>query len=155
MRNLRFPAPGADDGVTLLEILVAVAIVAILASFAIPTARAARARAAVVAAQSAIAGLEASLSMYQTDAGDYPSGGGDGCAHLVACLAGPSDAPEWKGPYMRFKEADLDTRGNFLDTWKTPFTYLYPQSARPTVPFVIVSAGPDRRFGTGDDIGNW
>ena len=145
----------ASRGITLLEVLVTTSIIAIIAALGLPAVRVARARAAVIAVQSAIANLEASLSMYQTDIGDYPFGNGNGCCHLVACLVGPCNDPAWKGPYMRFKEADLDTNGNFLDIWKSPFSYWYPQTMKPTVPFVIISAGPDKRFGTGDDIGNW
>jgi len=93
--------------------------------------------------------------MYETDFGDYPSGDGSGSRVLVTSLGGPVTDPHWKGPYMRFKREDLDGDGNVLDAWKKPLRYAYPQSAHPSAPFTITSAGPDRLYGTADDLGNW
>jgi hypothetical protein len=56
---------------------------------------------------------------------------------------------------MRFKEEDLDSDRNILDAWKVPLYYKYPQDQHSNVPYIIFSAGPDRRFNTPDDIGNW
>lgn len=37
------------------------------------------------------------------------------------------------------------------DAWKVPFQYFSP-TADPNVPFEIISAGPDKQWGTTDDI---
>jgi hypothetical protein len=68
---------------------------------------------------------------------------------------GPMDDENWKGPYMRFKEKDMDENKNIIDTWGNPIKYKYPQIEKENIPFIIISAGPDRKFNTKDDIGNW
>jgi general secretion pathway protein G len=37
------------------------------------------------------------------------------------------------------------------DAWKVPFQYFSP-TTDPNAPFEIISAGPDKQFGTADDI---
>jgi len=153
MRSI--PHAGKKCGITVLELLICLAIIAIVTASALPAYHRARNRAAIVKTASIIASLEAALSMYQTDMGDYPGGDGTGSAALVESLMGPVNDPLWKGPYMRFKQADIDAQKNILDTWKKPITYRYPQDIHRNVPFIIVSPGPDRQFDTPDDIGNW
>jgi len=143
------------QGITLLEILVVMAIIALLAAIASPSFRNARSRAMAVKTESVIASIEAALSMYGTDFGDYPAFDGEGSSLLVDLLQGPVESRFWKGPYMRFKRKDLDGDRNVLDAWRTPLSYRYPQGEYPNVPYTIVSAGPDREIGTADDIGNW
>ncbi len=142
-------------GITLIEILVAIVIISLLASAATPMYRKARVRALVAKTEVLISSIDAALSMYQSDIGDYPEFDEQGCSILVERLQGPVDNKYWKGPYMRFKSKDLDKDNNLLDAWKTPFFYTYPQSDNLKVPYTLTSAGPDRKFGTDDDIGNW
>ncbi len=146
---------GQNHGITLLEILLVMVIASILASLAVPMYRKARVRALIVKTEAVIGSLDAALSMYGTDFGDYPEFEGEGSGILVEQLQGPVDSKYWKGPYMRFKLEDMDENGNVLDAWKTPLSYKYPQDDYSNVPYVIISAGPDREFGTPDDIGNW
>jgi len=146
---------GTNRGLTLLEILVVMVIVSFLASLAVPMYRKARVRALVVKTEVVIASLEAALSMYGTDFGDYPAFDGEGSSILVEKLQGPVDSKHWKGPYMRFKMEDMDRDDNILDSWKTPITYKYPQDVYSNIPYLLICAGPDRRFETDDDIGNW
>jgi len=143
------------QGITLLEVLVVMVIVSLLASIAVPVYSKARARALTVKTETVISSLEAALSMYGTDFGDYPVSDGEGSGILVKLLQGPVDNNNWKGPYMRFRLEDMDRDDNILDAWKTPITYEYPQDVYSNVPYILVSAGPDRRFETDDDIGNW
>lgn len=144
-----------NRGITLLEILVVMVIITFLVSVAVPMYRKARSHALIVKTEALISSLEAALSMYDTNFGDYPDSDGEGSSILVEELQGPVDSKYWKGPYMRFKSEDLDENDNILDAWKNPLRYEYPQYTHPKIPYVIVSAGPDRRFGTDDDIGNW
>ncbi len=146
---------GDRKGFTLLEVLVVMAIASILTALALPVYSKARGRALVVKTKTVIASLEAALSMYGTDFGDYPHFDGEGSNILVKLLQGPVDSNNWKGPYMRFRLEDLDSNNNILDAWKTPITYKYPQGIYSNIPYIIVSAGPDRSFETDDDIGNW
>ncbi|MDD3726393.1 MAG: type II secretion system protein GspG [Candidatus Ratteibacteria bacterium] len=142
-------------GMTLIEVLVVIAIISVLAALSLPAYNKAKSRALLVKTQAIINAVEAALSMYGTDFGDYPYYTGEGSSILVYVLQGPVDSVFWKGPYMRFKTADTDREGNILDPWKNPLYYKYPQDEHPNVPYIIVSAGPDRRFDTPDDIGNW
>lgn len=146
---------GMKKGMTLIEILVVIAIISVITAFSLPAYRKARQKALTVKTLSIINSLEAALSMYSTDFGDYPHYDGEGTDFLVAILQGPVDSPFWKGPYMRFKQEDLDSKGNILDAWKNPIFYKYPQDKYSNVPYIIFSAGSDRKFNTPDDIGNW
>jgi len=140
---------------TLLEVLITTAIILSLAALSMPALMKARTKGTLAKTAATIAALETALSMYESDLGDYPAADGTGCAQLITALRGPVAEPRWKGPYMRFREAELDTGGNLLDHWQTSFSYAYPQTAHPGTPFTIASAGPDKLFGTADDIGNW
>ncbi|MCX8082751.1 MAG: type II secretion system protein GspG [bacterium] len=146
---------GYKKGMTLIEILVVIAIISVIAAFCLPVYRKAKVRALIVKTQAIINSLEAALSMYSTDFGDYPHYTGEGTTFLVLILQGPVDSPFWKGPYMRFKKEDLDSAGNILDSWKMPLYYRYPQDEYQNIPYLIFSAGPDRKYDTPDDIGNW
>jgi general secretion pathway protein G len=142
-------------GITLVEILVVIAIISLLTAAVIPMYNKARIRALGVKTKTIISSLEAALSMYTTDFGDYPSFEGRETSHLVELLQGPVESSFWKGPYMRFKEKDLDENKNILDAWSSPLYYQYPQNRKPNVPYLIISAGTDRIMETEDDIGNW
>ncbi|HNS32197.1 MAG TPA: type II secretion system protein GspG [bacterium] len=143
------------EGITLMEILVVLAIISMLAAAVIPVYNKARLRALVVRTQATIHSIEAALSMYTTDFGDYPPYQGSYTSFLVDLLQGPVESSLWKGPYMRFKEKDIDEQRNIVDAWGTPVYYGYPQSEKTNVPYLLFSAGPDRKIRTGDDIGNW
>ncbi|MCK9265944.1 type II secretion system protein GspG [bacterium] len=142
-------------GITMVEILVVIAIIALITAAAIPVYNKARVRALIVRTKTTINAIEAALSMYTTDFGDYPAFDGTETKLLVGLLQGPVDSNLWKGPYMRFKEKDLDENGNILDAWSTPLYYKYPQDDKTNVPYLIISAGIDRKLQTEDDIGNW
>lgn len=143
------------QGITLIEILVVLIIISIIASFLLPAVHKARQKGLVVKTKAIIDSIEAALSMYETDFGDYPFSDGAGTETLRYLLQGPVDSKNWKGPYIRFKEEDVDEEGNILDAWKKPIFYKYPQSEHKNTPFIIFSSGMDGKKGTGDDIGNW
>ena len=143
-----------ERGITLIEVLVVIAIISFLLGICLPVFQKARLKGLIVKTKSIISSLESALSMYESDFGDYPSGTGSSTI-LVELLQGPCESPHWNGPYMRFKKEDIDENRNVLDAWKNPIIYKYPQSSYENIPYLIVSAGPDRKFGTSDDIGNW
>ncbi|HOK80437.1 MAG TPA: type II secretion system protein GspG [bacterium] len=141
-------------GFTLTEILVVLVIISMVAAISLPAISKARNKAAIMKTKSMIASIESALFMYQTDMGDYPISTGS-TEILIFALMGPLDDENWKGPYMRFKESDIDENNNIVDVWRNPLTYQYPQHEKTNVPFIIVSKGPDRKPDTQDDIGNW
>ena len=134
-----------------MELLVVMAIIAILAGMAVGGAQMARKRGSITKARSAIAALEAAIDMYDMDIGVYPPSGG---VNLVRELTDSTD-PDWEGPYMRFKNEDLEG-GSYLDSWGNPYVYINPGVNNPKF-YDIYSFGPDGvdEQGKGDDITNW
>ena len=143
-----------EEGLTLIEILIVIAIISFLLSICLPAFQKARVKGLIVRTKMIISSIESALSMYESDFGDYPHSKNTSKI-LVELLQGPCDSPRWNGPYIKFKKDDIDKDGNIVDAWKNPIIYRYPQSAYKNIQYLIVSAGPDRKFGTSDDIGNW
>jgi type II secretion system protein G len=142
-------------GLTLMEILVSLFILSFIAAISLPVLNRARNKALISKTKAIINTVEAALSLYETDFGDYPEGDGSGSKVLVEKLQGPCNDDRWHGPYIRFKKEEIDEDGNILDSWKMPIIYKYPQKDYDNIPFLLFSAGPDRKYGTKDDIGNW
>lgn len=141
-----------SKGFTLMELLVTMAIIAILAGMAIGGAQMARKRGSATKAKAAIAALEAAIDMYEMDMGEYPASGN---ANLVQALTVTSTDPDWYGPYMQFKEEDLEG-GSYVDPWGNPYVYSNPGSHNASS-FDIYSFGLNGQdeAGAGDDIHNW
>ena len=85
-------------------------------------------------------GLKSALGQYQVDNGFYPKS-------LQDFFQKPSDATNWHGPYW-------DPPKWPVDPWGNKFFYEYPGKHN-TRGYDLLSAGPDGKAGTGDDIGNW
>ena len=141
----RFPRSPA--AFTLLEILVALAIIGLLAGLAVTNADKILGRSQEAIAKAYVRDTaKPSLTMYRVDMGDYPSTA-DG---LQALLKAPSNhADRWHGPY-------LDTPGGKMpvDPWEEPYIYRYP-GTKNKGGYDLFSKGPDKIEGTDDDIGNW
>ena len=115
-------------GMTLLEIIIVVTIVAALAAVLGTTVQTQRRKAQVKQAKIQMAELSKSLEMYYTDCGSYPN-------DLNALLEGDSACPNW-GPEPYAKKNQL------LDPWNNPFGY-YLENGQ----FTIVSYGEDKKEG--------
>jgi general secretion pathway protein G len=85
-------------------------------------------------------GIKSALDQYKVDNGHYPGSLQD----MVQKTAG---ATNWRGPYFDPPRAPIDPWGN-------GYIYSYP-GRHNTNAYDLVSAGPDGRLGTEDDIGNW
>ena len=140
----------SGPGFTLVELLIVMAILAILGGLVTAAAQTARKRGAVTKAKAAIAALETALQMYQLDMGGYPPSGD---AALVTALSTSPGSSDWHGPYMEFKQDELDG-GQFNDPWGRPYVYTSPGTHR-TSSYDLYSQGPDGTAGNGDDITNW
>lgn len=144
------------SGLTLMEILVSIFILSVIAALSLPVLNRARNKTLIAKTKAIINTIEASLSLYETDFGDYPhSDENNSSKILVEKLQGLCNDERWHGPYIRLKKEDIDEDGNIVDAWKNPIIYKYPQDEYENIPFLLLSAGPDRKFGTEDDIGNW
>lgn len=141
--NLRRP------GVTLLELLVAMLIIAILSSIAVSVYTGQVERARYARARDEIRQLELACHRYEIDTGQFPPSGSQtaatqGCGWLqlalLHSLSGDALRPidfRWQGPYIDFDYNQFgDLFGNpvpatvdkgdvqLLDPWRTPYLYI-------------------------------
>jgi len=138
-------SPRNSKGFTLLEIIVVVAIIAILAAYIAPKIAGRVDDARVSKAKSDVRVLESSLELYKLDNFSYPSSE----QGLQALTTKPSGAntKNWReGGYIKKLNKD---------PWGNEYQYSYPGS---NGEFDVYSLGADAQVGgTGEaaDIGNW
>ena len=134
-----------QQGFTLLEIIVVVAIIAILAAYIAPKVAGRVDDARISKAKSDIRVLESSLELYKLDNFVYPSGD-QGLEALVNKPSGV-ELKNWReGGYIKKLNKD---------PWGNPYQYQYPGN---NGEFDIFSLGADAAAGgSGEaaDIGNW
>ncbi len=137
-RNRRRGGYGRD-GFTLMEVLLVLAILVILGTFAVTNFSKVFAGAKVKAAQSQLSEFKTPLSIYQMDVGTYPDNN-TGLQALRVAPADLADGSKWRGPYL---SSDIPK-----DPWENDYQYeqLGPEA------YKIFSAGPDGQAGTEDDI---
>ena len=104
MKNSRIIA---EQGFTLLEMLVVLGIIAMLAGLVGPQVMNQLGGAKSKTAKVQIEDLSAALDMYRLDVGKYPSTD----QGLLALLEKPDDAKRWTGPYLRKNKIPLDPWG--------------------------------------------
>ena len=138
------PAASSRGGFTLVELLLVLVILGILAAIVVPKVAGRSEQAKEQAAKTQIESFGTALAAYEVDTGDYPRGNNG----LMALIQQPNDVQGWRGPYLN-SETGIPN-----DPWGTAYQYTRPGRKNPSS-FDIVSAGPDQKFGTDDDIGNW
>jgi len=124
-------------GVTLIEMLVVVMIIALFAALVAPSMFKQSDKARVTAAQAQINNFTTALGSYKLDTGVFPST----AEGLQALRVAPNNLAQWQGPYLP-KEVPLDP-------WRRPYIYKYPgeHGDEPD----IISYGADGQAG-GDGI---
>ena len=128
--------PSVRRAFTLIEILVVIAVIAILASLVAPSVFQHVGTARSTTARSQLEMLATALDAYRLDTGRYPTSE-QGLGSLM--VAPGMDAPAaWRGPYLR--------RAVPLDPWGAPYVYRYPGTNNPTG-FDLLSYGADGRAG--------
>ena len=134
-----------NSGFSLLEILIAIALVALLASVALNQLTGIFGDNQEEAARLFVkSNSELALTRYRLDVGNFPTTE-QGLDALMKAPAGKEQ--RWKGPYI--KEAPIDP-------WGQPYQYRYPgtRNVSGSRSFDIWSLGADG-VESGDDIGNW
>jgi len=140
MKKLR-----TNQGFTLLEIIVVVAIIAILAAYIAPKVAGRVDDARISKAKSDIRVLESSLELYKLDNFVYPSSG-QGLDALVNKPSGEGTKNWRDGGYIKKLNKD---------PWGNEYQYAFPGS---NSEFDVFSLGADAAVGGEDDaadIGNW
>ena len=133
-------------GFTLIEVMVVIAILAILAALIVPKVMSRPDEARVVAARQDIAALAQALKLYRLDTKRYPTTE----QGLQALVARPSQAPvpdNWKaGGYVEKLP---------LDPWGKPYQYLNPGLHGEIDVFSYGADGAPGGEGFDADVGNW
>lgn len=129
-----------NQGFTLLELLVVVAIIGLLAAYVGPRYFTQIGRSEQAVAKSQIEGFAKALHTYRIDVGQYPSTQ-EGLAALMAPSASASASGKWRGPYLE--------KAVPMDPWGKPYVYSSPGSQGQD--FELISYGKDGRAGGVDD----
>ena len=139
------PSPIRDEqGLTLVEMLVVLAILALVVGLVAPRVVDYLGRAKSTTAKLQIENLAAGLDLYRLDVGRYPSQ----AEGLAALAQRPAALPAWKGPYIKGD-------GVPPDPWGRPYTYRIP--GRDGRAFDVLSLGADGApggAGENQDISN-
>ena len=143
MRAIRTPPRVAEQGFTLLEIMIVVVIIGLLVAAVAPRFMGQIDTAAINRARSDLRSIETALNLYRLDNFRYPSTS-DGLAALVS-NPGEAAAPYWRPQLPRVP----------LDPWEQPYQYASPGQHGD---FDVFTYGADRQEGgegINADIGNW
>jgi general secretion pathway protein G len=133
-----------DGGFTLLELLVVLAIMALLAAIVAPQVLRYLGSSRTQTARVQIQNVVGALELYRLDVGHYPTDA-DG---LKALMVAPQTAPGWNGPYLQRETA-------LIDPWGNPYHYVVPGKHGEVDVYSLGSdnvAGGDREA---QDVGSW
>lgn len=130
---------------TLLEIMIALAILGLLVGLAVSNLDTIFGGAQVSTARLFVnESIKLPLTTYRIHMGDFPTTA-EGLQALGTAPGNRGD--QWRGPY-------LDGGKMPVDPWGQPYVYRYPGTKNKSG-YDIFSKGPDKAEGTADDIGNW
>ena len=136
-------SPGGRRGFTLMEILIVLAILAVIIGLVLPNLLSQQKEANKKTAKIQVSAVEDACKIYAAghDA-EFP-------ASLDVLNNKPAGDDRWSGPYLEKGKTPVDPWGN-------PIQYQYPGThtaggERPD----IWSMGPDKQSGTADDVTNW
>lgn len=133
-----------EEGYTLTELLVVLAILAFLAAIATPAVLKYLDSAKFSTAKTEIANISAGLDLFKYDVGRYPTTQ----EGLEALMKAPQGVEDWNGPYLK-KNATLN------DPWKHPYKYRSPGEHGD---YDLYSYGPDGDKAGSDSkpaVANW
>ena len=129
----KHPARQGEDGFTLVELLVVLAIIGLIAAIATPQVLRYLGSAKVDTTKAQIKNFQSAIELFYIDTGHYPTSE----EGLAALQTAPPTETKWNGPYLK-------QSGAFTDPWGTAYQYKSPADAKP---FQIVSFGRDGKPG--------
>ncbi|MFA5189112.1 MAG: type II secretion system major pseudopilin GspG [Verrucomicrobiia bacterium] len=137
-----------QSGFTLIEIMLVIAIIALLVGTVIVNIGPQRKKAYETQAKNQISAYKMALQTYSLDNGIYPTTD----QGLQALVAAPTSEPvpaKWHGPYT-------DPAVIKPDPWNRAYIYVCPPQQNPDPEgFDLYSSGLDGRPNTDDDIVSW
>ncbi|MFA5984564.1 MAG: type II secretion system major pseudopilin GspG [Methylococcaceae bacterium] len=135
---------GMQTGFTLLELLVVLAIIALLAGIVGPQVMKHMGESKTKAAKVQIEDLAAALDMYKLDLGTYPTNE----QGLKALIEAPDATKRWNGPYLRKTKMPLDP-------WQQEYHYASPGAHGKFDLFTLGADAKDGGEGEDQDIVSW
>ena len=131
-------------GVTLIEMLVVVTIIALFAALVLPKMMGSADKARKTQAKAQINSYLTALGSYKLDTGVYPTTE----QGLQALRVKPENVNNWQGPYV---QKDID-----MDPWQHPYVYKFPGD-HGDEPDIICYGGDGQPGGDGlnADIVSW
>lgn len=128
----------SNDGITLVEILVVLGIIALVAGFAAPQVFQYLSSSRIKAASIQLKNVQTALELYYVDVGEYP----DPEIGLEALIKKPDSIDNWNGPYIK-------TNKGLDDPWGHQFQY---DKSDDDNTITLSSLGRDGKIGgTGED----
>jgi general secretion pathway protein G len=132
-----------DRGITLIELVVVMTIIALFATLVGGRLFRNVDRARQTQAKSQITTFESQLNLFRLDVGRYPTTD----EGLQALRVKPADAEGWDGPYL---EKDVP-----LDPWNRPYIYRHPGQHGDFDLMAYGADGQEGGDGTATDIVSW
>lgn len=142
-RRRQAPHP-VDAGYSLLELLVVLAILALVIGIAAPRVIGYFGSSKAKVAQIQIQNIMTALDMYRMDTGAYPTA----AQGLQALVGKPDGTTGWNGPYL--------TRADgILDPWARPYVYRVPGIHGEVDVATLGADGREGGEGEDRDLGSW
>lgn len=133
-----------EDGFTLLELLVVLAILGLLAAIVAPRVIGYLGSSRSQTAAIQIKNIVASLELFRLDAGRYPTEQ----EGLEALVKAPSSVPVWNGPYLSDATA-------LNDPWGKHYRYQVPGKHREVDVYSFGADDAEGGSGEDKDVSNW